>query len=193
MILCFELLLVLMGVLLGYDHGVYLAISGYLIGFLLPIALYRKFNAKNLNFPHLVERSGLIVIVAFGEAIVNLTNYLNSKTPLIYAILLFLSLTMMFANYVIFSEKIIDHHQLTKGFVLMYSHVFIIVAILMMTAATIYLDLKGMNTDFVASFLIASMAIYYIAILFNKIYSKKSSFIFAYFCSSLNCYFYLAN
>lgn len=174
LILALELILVMIGVLLGYDRGVYFAIIGYFIGFLMPLAVYHKFNAKNINFPHLVERVGLIVIIAFGEAIVNLTSYFNSKTPLIYAILLFLTLTMMFASYVLFSEKVINHHQLSKGFILMYSHVLIIIAILMMTASTIYLNLMGMNTTFVAWFWVASMGIYYIAILVNEVYSKKS-------------------
>lgn len=174
LILGLELALVVIGILLGYKQGVYLAILGYFVGFLMPLAFYHKFNAKKVNFPHLVERASLIVIIAFGEAIVNLTNYFNNKTPLIYAVLLFLSLTMMFASYVLFSGKVINHHQLNKGFVLMYSHVLIIVAILMMTATTIYLNLKGMNTTFVASFLTVSMGLYYFAILVNEVYSKKS-------------------
>ncbi len=53
--------------------------------------LRKKFNAKKVNFPHLVERVSLIIIIAFGEAIVNLANYFNNKTPIIYAILLFAS------------------------------------------------------------------------------------------------------
>ena len=114
------------------------------------------------------------MIIAFGEAVVNLTSYFNNKTPLIYAISLFLSLTMMFASYVLFSEKVINHHQLSKGFVLMYSHVLLIIAILMMTATTIYLNLKEMNTAFLALFLTASMGLYYIALLLNGVYSKKS-------------------
>lgn len=173
LILCVELALVLTGVLVGYNYGVNLAVLGYLVGFLMPLAFYHKFNAKKVNFPHLVERVGLIVIIAFGEAIVNLTGYFNNKTPLIYAALLFLSLTMMFASYVLFSERIINHHQISKGFVLMYSHVLIIVAILMMTAATIYLNLKEMNTAFISLFLVFSMGMYYIALLINGVYSKK--------------------
>lgn len=174
LILGLELALVIIGILLGYDHGVYLAILGYLVGFLAPLVFYNKFNAKKVNFPHLVERASLIVIIAFGEAVVNLTSYFNNKTPLIYAISLFLSLTMMFASYVLFSEKVINHHQLSKGFVLMYSHVLLIIAILMMTATTIYLNLKEMNTAFLALFLTASMGLYYIALLLNGVYSKKS-------------------
>ena len=78
LILTIELVLAI----IGYPNGIYGVIAGYIFGFLLPIFLYKKFNAKKVNFPHLVERVSLIIIIAFGEAIVNLANYFNNKTPL---------------------------------------------------------------------------------------------------------------
>lgn len=91
LILTIELVLTIIGLIIGYPNGIYVVIAGYIFGFLLPIFLYKKFNAKKVNFPHLVERVSLIIIIAFGEAIVNLANYFNNKTPIIYAILLFAS------------------------------------------------------------------------------------------------------
>jgi len=44
-----------------------------------------------------------------------------------------------------FSEKIINHHQVSKGFVLMYSHIVLVVAILMTTVATLYLNSKAIK------------------------------------------------
>ena len=82
LILTIELVLALIGLIIGYPNGIYGVIAGYIFGFLLPIFLYKKFNAKKVNFPHLVERVSLIIIIAFGEAIVNLANYFNNKTPL---------------------------------------------------------------------------------------------------------------
>lgn len=174
LILAIELVLVAIGVLIGYDRGgVYVAITGYLVGFLMPFTLYKKFQAKQVNFPHLVERVSLIIIIAFGEAIVNLANYFNSQTPILYAILLFISLCMMFASYVIFSEKIIDHHQISRGFLLMYSHIALIVAILTITVGILYLNMKGVNLTFVAWLLVASLDLYYLALFVNGVYGKK--------------------
>lgn len=173
-ILMIELVLIAIGVLLGYSRGgVYVAIAGYLVGFLMPFTLYNKFQAKRVNFPHLVERVSLIIIIAFGEAIVNLANYFNSKTPIMYAILLFISLCMMFASYVIFSEKIINHHQISKGFWLMYSHIALIVAILTITVGVLYLNMKGINLTFVARLLIFGLGLYYAALFVNGIYSRE--------------------
>lgn len=174
MILSIMLAMIIAGVLLGYNRGgVYIVILGYLLGVLMPFALYKKFNANLVNFPHLIERVGLIIIIAFGEAIVNLANYFNSKTPLAYAILLFVSLCMMFASYVHFSEKIIDHHQFSRGFVLMYSHIALIVAILTLTVGTLYLNMKHVNLYFAAWLLIAGTGLYYLALFFNNIYAKE--------------------
>ena len=86
-ILGIEFLLVILGLVLGYSVGIYFCIAAYIIGLILPIFLWEKFKAERVNFPHLVERVSLIVIIAFGEAIVNLANYFNSKTPLMYAVI----------------------------------------------------------------------------------------------------------
>lgn len=150
-----ELLLAIVGLLVGYQIGIYIVIVGYICGFLLPLLMYDKFQAGQVNFPHLVERVSLIVIIAFGEAIVNLASYFNSETPITYAVLLFVSLCSMFASYVNFSEKIINHHQVSKGFVLMYSHIALVAAILMTTVATLYLNSKAIKLTFVAWFIIA--------------------------------------
>ncbi|WP_241234190.1 low temperature requirement protein A [Lactobacillus acidophilus] len=155
------MVLALIGLIIGYPNGIYVVIAGYIFGFLLPIFLYKKFNAKKVNFPHLVERVSLIIIIAFGEAIVDLANYFNDKTPIIYAILLFASFCMMFTSYVIFSDKIINHHQVTKGF------------ILMTTVATLYLNLKEIKSRFLAWFIIVSIALYYLALFINGVYSKN--------------------
>ena len=106
-ILGIEFILIIVGLIIGYPVGIYFCISGYIVGFILPLFLKGMFKTERVNFPHLVERVSLIVIIAFGEAIVNLTSYFNSKTPLVYAAFLFLSLVLMFASYVVLSDKLL--------------------------------------------------------------------------------------
>lgn len=105
LILAIEFLLAIIGLLVGYQIGICIIIVGYICGFLLPLLMYDKFQAGQVNFPHLVERVSLIVIIAFGEAIVNLASYFNSETPITYAVLLFVSLCSMFAAMWIFLKK----------------------------------------------------------------------------------------
>ena len=45
----------------------------------------------------------------------------------------------MFGAYIIQDELLINHHQRSRGFVLMYSHVFMVIALLSMTAGLDYL------------------------------------------------------
>lgn len=172
-ILGIEFILIIVGLIIGYPVGVYFCISGYIVGFILPLFLKGMFKAERVNFPHLVERVSLIVIIAFGEAIVNLTSYFNSKTPLVYAAFLFLSLVLMFASYVVLSDKLIDHHQISKGFVLMYSHIAIVVAILLSTVAILYLQVQNINKTFLFFLIIFAMALYYFSLAINQVYNKS--------------------
>jgi low temperature requirement protein LtrA len=56
----------------------------------------------------------------------------------------------------------------------MYSHIAIVVAILMTTVATIYLNLTKVNLTFVAWLIVASIGLYYLVLFVNVIYSKNS-------------------
>ena len=172
-ILGLEFILIIVGLIIGYPVGVYFCISGYIVGFILPLFLKGMFKAERVNFPHLVERVSLIVIIAFGEAIVNLTSYFNSKTPLVYAAFLFLSLVLMFASYVVLSDELIDHHQISKGFILMYSHIAIVVAILLSTVAILYLQVQNINKTFLFFLIIFAMALYYFSLAINQAYNKS--------------------
>ncbi len=165
--------LIILGLIIGYPVGIYFCISGYIVGFILPLFLKGMFKAERVNFPHLVERVSLIVIIAFGEAIVNLTSYFNSKTPLVYAAFLFLSLVLMFASYVVLSDELIDHHQISKGFILMYSHIAIAVAILLSTVAILYLQVQNINKTFLFFLIIFSIALYYFSLAINQVYNKS--------------------
>lgn len=172
-ILGIEFILIIVGLIIGYPVGIYFCISGYIVGFILPLFLKGMFKAERVNFPHLVERVSLIVIIAFGEAIVNLTSYFNSKAPLVYAAFLFLSLVLMFASYVVLSDKLIDHHQISKGFILMYSHIAIVVAILLSTVAILYLQVRNINKTFLFFLIIFAMASYYFSLAINQVYNKS--------------------
>lgn len=172
-ILGIEFLLVILGLVLGYSVGIYFCIAAYIIGLVLPIFLWEKFKAERVNFPHLVERVSLIVIIAFGEAIVNLANYFNSKTPLMYAAFLFLSLVLMFASYVLLSDKIINHHQISRGFVLMYSHIAMVISVLLMTVDALYLNNKNVDRKFLYGLIISTVALYYFSLIVNQVYSTK--------------------
>ena len=173
-VLSIEIIIILIGLIISYPIGVYFSIVGSILGYGLAIIFYSRFDPREVNFPHLVERVSLIVIIAFGEAIVNMTAYFNEKTPLIYPILLFLSLLFMFTSYQQFSDKLINHHQISRGFVLMYSHIGMVLSVLLFTVAMIYLKISNINVNTVAGLFIGAVAIYFGSLYSNATYLKKT-------------------
>ena len=75
--------------------------------------------------------------------------------------LLFLSLVLMFASYVLLSDKIINHHQISRGFVLMYSHIAISISVLLMTVDALYLNNKNVDRKFLYGLIVVTILLYY--------------------------------
>lgn len=171
--LSLEFLAVLVGLLVGYQYGIYLCVLGGLIGFLMPLVIYRQFVPDKVNFPHLVERLSLIIIITFGEALVNVTRYFTGALFRPLPIAIFILLAASFGTYIIQSELLINHHQRTRGFVLMYSHVFMVVAILSMTVGLDYLAVPTVPQMFLWAFLSISLLVYYGCLYWNGVYSRR--------------------
>lgn len=87
--------------------------------------------------------------------------------------LLFLSLVLMFASYVLLSDKIINHHQISRGFVLMYSHIAISISVLLMTVDALYLNNKNVDRKFLYGLIVVTILLYYFSFIVNQVYSKK--------------------
>lgn len=171
--LILELIAVLSGLLIGYHYGIFLCILGGLIGFLMPLAVYQQFIPENVNFPHLVERLGLIIIITFGESLVNITRYFNGSIIQLFPALIFVLLVTMFGAYIIQDELLINHHQRSRGFVLMYSHVFMVIALLSMTAGLDYLAESEVSRLNLWLLLSISILGYYICLVANGVYNHR--------------------
>lgn len=168
--LVLEFISVLSGLLVGYHYGIYLCILGGLIGFLMPLAVYHQFIPDQVNFPHLVERLSLIIIITFGETIVNVTRYFTGNLFRPFSMVIFILLITLFGTYVIQSDVLINHHQRSRGFVLMYSHVFMIIALLSLTAGLDYLMIPKVSQLFLWAFLSISLVVYDCCLLANHVY-----------------------
>ena len=171
--LVLEFIAVLAGLLLGFHYGIYLCVLGGLIGFLMPLLVYRQFIPNHVNFPHLVERLSLIIIIYFGEALVNVTQYFTRSLFRPLPLMIFVLLASLFGLYLVQSDRLINHHQHTRGFVLMYSHVFMIVAILSLTAGLDYLAAPTVNRTALWLLLTASVLTYNVYVFANGVYNHK--------------------
>lgn len=172
--LILELICVAAGLIIGYHYGIILCVVAGLIGFLMPLVMYRQLVPDKVNFPHLVERLSLIIIISFGETLVNVTRYFTGNLFNPLPLVIFILLATMFGSYVLQSDQLINHHQRSRGFVLMYSHVFMIVAILSLTAGLDYLSMRSVSQMFLWSFLSICLIAYYLCVYVNGVYNHHA-------------------
>ena len=66
--------------------------------FIMPIIMIRGENHFfQVNFPHLIERISLHVIIIFGEMIVGLANFFKVETLSLSSVLYFVMMVMLFS------------------------------------------------------------------------------------------------
>lgn len=171
--LILELCFSVSGLLIGYHYGIYLCVIAGLIGFLMPLVIYQMFKPVQVNFPHLVERLSLIIIVTFGETLVNITQYFKGALWSPIAIILFIGVAALFGTYTLLVESYINHHQHTRGFVAMYSHVLLVINILSITVSIIYMTDPEVSRTFLSNFLAVNVIIFYVCLWIYGVYNRK--------------------
>ena len=167
----FGSLVVLVGLFLGYQIGVWLMVFAYFFQAYSPWFFKEQFLGHTMNFPHLVERTGLITIILFGESIVGLTSVVTKAPSQLTAILIFFNLIFMFAAYQMQTEEVMDHAYHTNGMFLMHLHLLLPIGLLTVTAGWEYL-LEEVNTIFLVVFLLLGTAIFYLTLFATSRYNK---------------------
>ena len=171
--LSIETILVLIGLALGYEKGLYIVLLGYACGMLLPFLFTTKhLKEDRTNFPHLVERMGLITIITFGETIVGITALFDTKELSILPILVFTSVVLLFSIYVIQMDKLVNHHQYNKGLIVMYTHFGLIVSLGIMTVSWTFLINNEVDRTFLVEFMASGLLLFYITLFINSVYNK---------------------
>ncbi|WP_225436818.1 low temperature requirement protein A [Limosilactobacillus reuteri] len=168
-----EFILLVTGLIIGYQYGVYLCVAGGLIGFLMPLVMYRMFRPEQVNFPHLVERLSLIIIITFGETLVNITHYFKGAIYSPLAIAIFLGVAALFGVYTLLVERFLNHHQHTRGFIAMYTHVVMIISLLSITAGIIYMADEEVSRLFLSCFVASNLIIFYLCLWLYSFYNRR--------------------
>ena len=164
-------MLLLISLFLPYGIAVKIGVTANILGIVLPLCQFgEKFDLSVVNFPHLKERIELLVIVAFGEMVVSITQYFDIKNFTIYPFIAFITIFLLFGTYTVFVNKMINHHQTTRGLVMMYTHFFLIISLGFITSAWNYFGIPDMNREFLAIFSIAGSLGFYTMLFLNSIY-----------------------
>lgn len=137
------------------------------IGMLGPLVGYKHLSASPVNMPHLVERYGLLTIIMFGELMIGLASIFSIEQFDPMTILQFGIVVLLFWTYWIKTEKFMDHHQITRGFLLYHSHIIIFLALGMVNAAMVLSENPEINSQFKVILMYGSLILYFIGYFVN--------------------------
>ena len=180
---------VYLAALLPIYVGVYTLFASILLTFIMPIILLSKDEHYQVNFPHLIERLSLLVIIMFGEMIMELTDFFTIENFSIYSVLYFIITLSLFLFYFGQFDHAIDENSDKKGLFLVYSHYPIFIGLIMMTVSMSFLLNPEVNRLFATSFYYIGFGLVQAAVLANGPYNKHYlSYSKSYYCVQATLY-----
>ena len=168
---------------------VYIFFASILLTFIMPIILLSKDKHYQVNLPHLIERISLLVIITFGEMIMELANFFTIENFSIYSVLYFIIMLSLFLFYFGQFDHAIDEKSNQKGLFLIYSHYPIFIGLIMMTVSMSFLQNPEANRLFATIFSYIGFGLFQVAVLVNgpcnKHYLRYSR---SYYCAQATLY-----
>ena len=168
---------------------VYIFFASILLTFIMPIILISKDKHYQVNLPHLIERISLLVIITFGEMIMELANFFTIENFSIYSVLYFIIMLSLFLFYFGEFDHAIDEKSNQKGLFLIYSHYPIFIGLIMMTVSMSFLQNPEANHLFATIFSYIGFGLFQVAVLVNgpcnKHYLRYSK---SYYCVQATLY-----
>ena len=152
--------------------GVYILYVSILLTFITPITSISKDDHFQIVLPHLIERISLLVIITFGEMIMELANFFTIENFSIYSVLYFIIMISLFLFYFGQFDHAIDEKSNQKGLFLIYSHYPIFIGLMMMTVSMSFLLNPEANRLFATSFFYIGIGLFQAAVLANGPYNK---------------------
>ena len=169
--------------------GVYIFYASILLTFITPITSISKDEHYQVNLPHLIERISLLVIITFGEMIMELANFFTIENFSIYSVLYFIIMLSLFLFYFGQFDHAIDEKSNQKGLFLIYSHYPIFIGLMMMTVSMGFLQNPEANRLFATSFFYIGIGLFQAAVLANGPYNKNYlRYPRSYYCAQATLY-----
>ena len=169
--------------------GVYIFIASILLTFIVPIFLITKDEHFQVNLPHLIERVSLLVIITFGEMIMELGNFFTVENFSIYSVLNFVIMLSLFLFYFGEFDHAIDEGSSQKGLFVIYSHYPIFIGLMLMTVSMGYLLNPEANLLVAISFFYIGIGLFQAAVLANGPYNKNYlRYPRSYYCAQATLY-----
>lgn len=149
---------------------------GILVSTLCPLFLTKRMQVVPINFPHLIERVTLLLIIMLGEMIITIAPSFSMADFGLYSVLLFLVIVSLFFFYAVEFDHVIDGQKTgVSGHGLIYLHYPIFFGISVVTVSLTFLYEGHLeNPVFVINFLYLGLLSFYLPILAHKGYNKIS-------------------
>ena len=168
---------------------VYIFFASILFIFIMPSILLNKDKHYQVNLPHLIERISLLVIIMFGEMIMELANFFTIENFSIYSVLNFVIMLSLFLFYFGEFDHAIDEGSSQKGLFVIYSHYPIFIGLMLMTVSMGYLLNPEANLLVAISFFYIGIGLFQAAVLANGPYNKNYlRYPRSYYCAQATLY-----
>lgn len=174
-ILLIRTALIMISAILPYHIGIVLFFIGLFSGVLLPFLINPKMRPRPINFPHLVERFSLLVIITFGEMLIGITPYFTLDNLSFASFLVFLLVASLFLYYIVEIDHLIDHHRKKEtGIRLIYWHYPIFIGLSLITVSFSFLQ-EEVNHLFLLGLLYGGLLLFYAGVHAQSSYNKPTA------------------
>ncbi|HEP1840481.1 TPA: low temperature requirement protein A [Streptococcus suis] len=162
-----------------YEIGMWIALVGILSTWLLPGLLSdpnRGFVSADLNpvnFPHLMERLSLLVIITFGESLIGISEHFSPENFSWESIAIFITLTNLFMVYIVEVDHLLDVEREETGIRAIYSHYPILFGLSLITIALSFFGNGDMNTQYTVFYFYGGLVLFILGLLQHNVYNKQ--------------------
>lgn len=168
-------------IFLPYQFGLILAVSGVLLTWILPGILtnpkqgHVSEKTRAINFPHLVERLSLLVIITFGEMIIGIAPYFSVDNLSVASFLIFIIVTNLFMIYIVEIDHMIDVNQdRVTGNGAIYYHYPIFLGLSLITVSLSFIGNQAANNLFSICLLYLGILLLLFGVFAHQHYNKSS-------------------
>ncbi|HEM3635747.1 TPA: low temperature requirement protein A [Streptococcus suis] len=162
-----------------YEIGIWIALVGILSTWLLPGLLsdpnrgFVSVDLNPVNFPHLMERLSLLVIITFGESLIGISEHFSPENFSWESIAIFITLTNLFMVYIVEVDHLLDVEREETGIRAIYSHYPILFGLSLITIALSFFGNGDMNAPYTVFYFYDGLVLFMLGLLQHNVYNKQ--------------------
>lgn len=155
--------------------GLILAAVGVLSSWLLPSFFTTDMKQHPIIFSHLLERLTLLVIITFGEMIINIADYFTLKNLTLTSVFVLIIVGSLFMSYLVEFDHLIDSKRAQEtGVKLIYLHYPILFGLSLITVSWHFLRSTIINNSFAVFCLYSGIGLLYLGNYLAQSYNRTS-------------------